>query len=1131
MSSNLTAGKPTTPRSKAHPRRADRLRLVLDGSKHFGSPLLESKQNMCKMAGNIVSRSVPSSPQSTRSISSATADSWNERSRIRSSWREEKRNQRLREHFTEGSLNHSLDSLKYKQGVTDPFLHNTETNLKKKKTLQSNLHIDTEFEEAEHMDVVNHTLTAAEEEEIRLKVQSVIFNARSLETNERNGITRIQAVRRGNLDRKNYSLQVSSLKIQTIWRGYRARRDRKAFLLKISLERFAATKLQAVWRMFRLQAMFNRYIAARKIQSRWKAYVCRMQYWLYLRSKEAAIKIQSAWRSFSCSRAFALSIYDVIFVQSLARGYIVRRKMLRDRGAVDIQRLYRGHKCRMAFRKVWAHHIKNKSALYIQRVYRGVVVRRIVARARVLMGASVKIQTSWRRYAAQLKLWICLGCIIHIQKIYRGFLARNYFLDELGRVILTQMVARRWLAYRTCDRIRTTKLEIAASTIIQASVRRFICRQSFLKYKREKLAATKIQSQWRCFICCTDYIFTIADIVTIQRFTRAIIKRRKAAIQIQSAWRRHVCYEDYCMIQHDVMTIQRVVRGYFGRNIYARKVEEFNRQQAYEHSRQMGAISMQRLLRGWRGRRDVLQLRQENQKRFSATLIQSKWRAYRAQRDLWQKIKCAIQIQSWSRCVFRRTEYIDCIGSIILSQCAVRCWLARRALLHKILLNDVCYFCTQREFVEYSAAIRIQSLYRNHIRPRLHNAAATKVQSFFRMVRAIIDRQVAMEMKRRSLQARRRKAAAVVIQSAYRKIVAVRERELRFWKRIREFSAITIQTYYRRFHAVKKVAALFREKRQNLAAVQIQSFFRMVKAMVDREIKIVMKKRKIRKMLRNRTKEIDDLMLEEAWNEMPISLHSVRNPTISLTPNVSASQMTSTIRKVPRPAKMDVIPHLAIAASNSNDSLLEKAWKSIPLGGKTMDKTNGSGFRQMSKCVSRNKEMNQVSVSNFGNSSRSTKHRSNKEAWSCISLSEDSLLEVKLDAMKNVVKQRKSSGVSLKENKKNQNNKINHRSKTKVSETIDASVLSPKKEFDTNVRRPAHEIRVCYSHDISDTISEVSSSTYGSSAFLSQGFEKSNPSSKRRSHVQPILALRNAPRKEDTNSLHVATSDSSRRSN
>ena len=104
------------------------------------------------------------------------------------------------------------------------------------------------------------------------------------------------------------------------------------------------------------------------------------------------------------------------------------------------------------------------------------------------------------------------------------------------------------------------------------------------------------------------------------------------------------------------------------------------------------------------------------------------------------------------------------------------------------------------------------------------------------MVKAIIDQQVALEMKHRLVQARQRKADAVAIQSIYCKILAVREKELRKWKRISEFSAVKIQTSYQRGYAMKMLAAMLSDRCQSHAATKIQSFFRMVMAMVDCEI-------------------------------------------------------------------------------------------------------------------------------------------------------------------------------------------------------------------------------------------------------------------------------------------------------
>eukprot|EP00429_Kryptoperidinium_foliaceum_P028986 CAMPEP_0176129152 /NCGR_PEP_ID=MMETSP0120_2-20121206/65290_1 /TAXON_ID=160619 /ORGANISM="Kryptoperidinium foliaceum, Strain CCMP 1326" /LENGTH=89 /DNA_ID=CAMNT_0017464313 /DNA_START=299 /DNA_END=564 /DNA_ORIENTATION=- len=49
----------------------------------------------------------------------------------------------------------------------------------------------------------------------------------------------------------------------------------------------------------------------------------------------------------------------------------------------------------------------------------------------------------------------------------------------------------------------------------------------------EYLAATLIQSAWRGFVCYTDYVFTVSDIIIVQKMARKFVAQRKYGQEIK----------------------------------------------------------------------------------------------------------------------------------------------------------------------------------------------------------------------------------------------------------------------------------------------------------------------------------------------------------------------------------------------------------------------------------------------------------------------------------------------------------------------------------------------------------------------------------------------------------------------
>ena len=157
---------------------------------------------------------------------------------------------------------------------------------------------------------------------------------------------------------RNYQCRVSVLRIQSVHRGYKARklaRNRKEELELIKLRVFHACKIQGIWRGKKVRKIIE---AARKKESDER------------RILKASIDIQRYWRVY----------LDKCFLDSLRNEKYYQ--IAKEKAARVLQRLYRGRVGRsvaVAARALWKDQfIKNNVAISIQRVFRGHKEREMV---------------------------------------------------------------------------------------------------------------------------------------------------------------------------------------------------------------------------------------------------------------------------------------------------------------------------------------------------------------------------------------------------------------------------------------------------------------------------------------------------------------------------------------------------------------------------------------------------------------------------------------------------------------------------------------------------------------------------------------------------------------------------------
>jgi hypothetical protein len=224
--------------------------------------------------------------------------------------------------------------------------------------------------------------------------------------------------------------------------------------------------------------------------------------------------------------------------------------------------------------------VLSKSAVPIQSA-----ARRFLAQREAIdrMWGILEIQCYMRRWKAEAALLAYQTSAQTIQKVFRGTQVRKELEVKHMAAINIQKVIRGYLA---CVSTFDTVYRII---VAQAAARGFLVRTRMRRFEEKcrELAATKVQQWWRCMSCQRQYQFFIVDVLIIQsafrswkaqREYRTIMnfRRAEAARCIQAAWRGFQCYTDYIFSLVDVVNVQRTTRRWLA----IRKVEQMRRDKA-----------------------------------------------------------------------------------------------------------------------------------------------------------------------------------------------------------------------------------------------------------------------------------------------------------------------------------------------------------------------------------------------------------------------------------------------------------------------------------------------------------------------------------------------------------------------
>jgi len=359
-------------------------------------------------------------------------------------------------------------------------------------------------------------------------------------------------------------------------------------------------------------------------------------------------RIQSAWRRFSVELKFECTLMDIVYAQACARRFLGIVEAGRRRAAVVVLQCA-VRKC-IAIRRVHARTIVNKE---VDSFVAAVVVCQSVARRRMAVNrvnrkrskvallnkSTVKIQTIWRGYSAEIRYQFTLLAIICIQSIVRRHQAARVATSKATSVVTLQCMARQWLARRelaTAKKLSEEEMAYrhlcASSSIeIQRMVRGLQARTGYKMH----VAARHIQKTWRGYVQHVDFMVSILSAIAIQTCTRKMICRRrfqmtKLAVAALQGLARGAMVR--ALVKEEIVAATRIQSWYRG----AQAVNEYQ-------NNQRAAIVMQSAVRGVIARRSI------DFEHYAAREIQRVWRGYQANVDYIMILLAAIQIQSVAR--------------------------------------------------------------------------------------------------------------------------------------------------------------------------------------------------------------------------------------------------------------------------------------------------------------------------------------------------------------------------------------------------------------------------------------------------------------------------------------------------
>lgn len=587
-------------------------------------------------------------------------------------------------------------------------------------------------------------------------------------------VAKIQSRVRDFLTRIRRERNKAALLIQTVWRGFVCYADYMFTIADIVI----------------VQTCMRSWLAKRELKDN-----------LHARDSQFIKPFQSLWRGYSTREKYKRMIHHIVICQSVLRRFVAWSKYMKA-----LTEKYAAETIQRAWWEYLLRRDEHYAATTVQRVWRGYACKKQYVPEVAEFRAARKIQSSWRKFWLFSSFIIMLDCAIRIQAFERGIATRSLMKKKHASATMIQSHTRCFLARRTAstlsmiDALLSSSRAIAGNDVnaaitlqcttrgaqaryavmlflkarkIQAVWRGSEPRRAYIRYR----AAVRIQSCWRRARAHEEYVmFTsfssagartsrwyvvrrdnrrwaiaIAAIL-IQSWYRSCRDFRKfetyshvnnAAVVIQKSWRGFLSYTDYIFTVADIISVQRVCRGYIGR------------QRAYDFLLAIkgheSAGLIQRNYRGYKVRTGpVLQplIAYRSKQRYNATTIQRHWRGFDQKRRFWYLLGSCLQVQRALRGSYARKQYAKECASIVTVQSIVRRYIAKQKYL-QLRFIMMLLASAENERRSRAAANTLRLWYLTTSRNNVENRAACKIQSFFLMVRAMVETEIRAEKRRR----------------------------------------------------------------------------------------------------------------------------------------------------------------------------------------------------------------------------------------------------------------------------------------------------------------------------------------------------------------------------------------------
>ena len=423
---------------------------------------------------------------------------------------------------------------------------------------------------------------------------------------QKGAIVHIQQCWRGFVGR-----EIAMTARRKIWAAVTVQRSARGFLSRVVVEHLrlerSAVYIQKVWRG---KAARSKYFDALNVQ--WEKQHQQ-------REEDAATVLQARWRGRMERRKFSSQLAE--------HRSKLTRVQLEHACSVVLQTLVRMRGCRQSYLQRLQDIRRNHAAVCIQKWWRGIMAKRVVALAReacdlqIRTDAAVMIQKNWRRHSCMGKYKTTLmkrnASILYMQSLWRVKQARR----ERQRRVLFNTAVRLQARYRgkqarrRADALRREQeLENRCALILQACTRCFVEMSVYDTQRLHVAAAIMIQSSWRQHRARRQYRLDLAEhkarraaAVLLQALSRmyttrgdfenAVTLRKEecAAVRIQAAWRAKLTRRWFAA-EADRL------REEYRQNVIAKMVS------SYEHKIEVieaAAIRVQKHFRGVTARRRV----------------------------------------------------------------------------------------------------------------------------------------------------------------------------------------------------------------------------------------------------------------------------------------------------------------------------------------------------------------------------------------------------------------------------------------------------------------------------------------------------------------------------------------------